>query len=75
MNIKLYDKENCSKCLFTEMKLKSMGIPFETADIFEPENAEVLEWARDTGHNAMPLVFIDGEFAWNDLRMDKLEEL
>lgn len=57
------------------MKLKSMGIPFETADIFEPENAEVLEWARDTGHNAMPLVFIDGEFAWNDLRMDKLEEL
>ena len=71
----VYDKGNCPKCLHTEMQLKARGISFETKNIFDEENADILEWAQVTGNRTMPLVFVDGEFAWGDNRPDKVEEL
>ena len=71
----VYDKDNCPKCLHTEIQLKSRNIPFETRNIFYAENLDVLEWAQATGNRTMPLVFVDGEFAWGDNRPDKVEEL
>ena len=71
----VYDKDNCPKCLHTEMQLKARGISFETKNIFDEENADILEWAQVTGNRTMPLVFVDGEFAWGDNRPDKVEEL
>ena len=71
----VYDKDNCPKCLYTEMQLKARGISFETKNIFDEENADILEWAQLTGNRTMPLVFVDGEFAWGDNRPDKVEEL
>ena len=73
--ITVYDKDHCPKCMHTELQLKSRGIPFETKNIFDEENANILEWAQLTGNRTMPLVFIDGEFAWGDNRPDKVEEL
>ena len=71
----VYDKDNCPKCLHTEIQLKARGVQFETKNIFDEENAHVLEWAQATGNRTMPLVFVDGEFAWGDNRPDKVEEL
>ena len=71
----VYDKDNCPKCLHTEMQLKARGISFETKNIFDEENADILEWAQVTGNRTMPLVFVDGEFAWGDNRPEKVEEL
>ena len=71
----VYDKDNCPKCLHTEMQLKARGISFETKNIFDEENADILEWAQVTGNRTMPLVFVDGEFAWGDNRPDKVDEL
>lgn len=71
----VYDKDHCPKCLHTEMQLKARGISFETKNIFDEENANILEWAQATGNRTMPLVFIDGEFGWGDNRPDKVEEL
>ena len=71
----IYDKDNCPKCMHTELQLKSRGIPFETKNIFDKENADILEWVQVTGNRTMPLVFVDGEFAWGDNRPDKVEEL
>lgn len=73
--VTVYDKDNCPKCMHTEIKLKAHGIPFETKNIFDKENADILEWAQETGNRTMPLVFINGEFAWGDNRPDKIEEL
>lgn len=73
--VTVYDKDHCPKCIHTEMQLKARGIAFETKNIFDVENLDVLEWAQATGNRTMPLVFVDGEFAWGDNRPDKVEEL
>ena len=64
----VYSKTACGKCVFTKKWLESKGIPYE-------ENADILEWAQVTGNRTMPLVFVDGEFAWGDNRPDKVDEL
>lgn len=75
MKVTVYDKENCAKCKNTEMFLKNKGVEFETKDVFEPEHEDVLNWARESGNTSMPLVFVNDEFAWSDLRPDKIIEL
>ena len=71
----VYDKDNCPKCLHTEMNMKARGIKFETKNIFDEENANILEWAQASGNRTMPLVFVDGKFMWGDNRPDKVDEL
>lgn len=54
MKIIVYNKDNCPKCKHTELQLKARNIPFETKNIFDKENADILEWAQETGNRTMP---------------------
>ena len=75
MKVVVYDKEHCPKCLFTERKLEAHNIPFETRNILAPENKDTLDWAQESGNVTLPLVFVDDEFAWGDLKMDEVDKL
>jgi glutaredoxin len=75
MKITVYEKDHCAKCMWTERTLTSMKLPFETKNILDEENIAMYRWAKENGKLALPLVFVDDQFAWNDMRVDKLEEL
>ena len=59
--VKLYTKGYCPFCQRVTSYLKEKGISFEEIDI--TNDLDLYEEVKNqTGHNTVPIVFIDGEF-------------
>ena len=76
-DVTLYSKDGCVKCKNTARQLKKYGIDFTEYNISIDEDAKtfLLEESERLGVNAMPFVYIDGEFGWNDFRLSEIKNL
>ena len=67
----VYTKPNCVQCTMTKRALTEKGVPFEEADILDPQN---LEAAKFLGYMAAPVV-VAGDDHWAGFRPDKINAL
>jgi glutaredoxin-like protein NrdH len=67
----VYSTRNCSACRLTKTVLERAGAPFQVVDLeAAPEKAEEL---RAAGHQALPVVDMEGE-QWSGFQLDRLRE-
>lgn len=76
-DVTLYSKDGCAKCKNTARQLKKYGIDFTEYNISVDEDAKtfLLGESERLNVNAMPFVYVNREFAWNDFRIDKIKGL
>lgn len=65
---------SCGKCTMTKLALKSKGIPFEEVSITENPAAYAYV-AEELGYSVAPVVVVDDDDHWCDLRMDHIERV
>ncbi|CAN7525429.1 glutaredoxin family protein [Microbacterium foliorum] len=65
---------SCGKCTMTKLMLKGKGIPFVEVNI--RENAEAYTYVtEDLGYSTAPVVVVDEQDHWCDLRTDHIERI
>lgn len=54
MEVKLYSKNNCSKCMFSKMFLNNQGIDFKEINIDNDEAAR--QELKNKGYQSLPVI-------------------
>lgn len=72
MAITVYTTAVCPQCRATKRKLDSLGIPYNTVNI--DNDNEAREYVTSLGYFQAPVV-INGEDHWSGFRPDRLDSL
>lgn len=71
--MKIYSKENCSRCKLLKRWLESKRIDFEEVDV--EKDSEALDKLISANRRSLPVVEIDGEFVDFDEYNDLLKKI
>lgn len=71
--IRVYSKQNCMQCIITKNYLSERQIEFYEIDV--SLDTETMDYLREQGFYALPVVVVDGLEPWYGFRPDKLDQL
>ena len=66
-------KPSCVQCTATYRALDSKGIPYRVVDLSQDDAA--LEYVKDLGYTAAPVVVVDDEDHWAGFRPDHIDRI
>ena len=69
----VYSKPSCVQCNATYRALDSKGIPYRVVDL--SENPDALEYVQDLGYLQAPVVVVDEQDHWCDVRPDQIDRI
>lgn len=64
----------CGKCRMTKMALDSKGVPYREVDITQNPEARAYV-TEELGYTVAPVVVVDNEDHWCDLRPDHIDRI
>lgn len=64
----------CQKCRMTKLMLTNKGVPFREVDITSDPAARAYV-TEDLGYSIAPVVVVDDEDHWSDLRPDHIDRI
>lgn len=65
---------SCQKCRMTKRMLDTKGVPYVEVDITENPDARAYV-TGDLGYSVAPVVVVDDEDHWSDLRPDHIDRI
>ncbi|WP_268912790.1 glutaredoxin-like protein NrdH [Lentilactobacillus sp. SPB1-3] len=71
--ITVYSKNNCMQCKMTKRYLTEHNISFEEHNI--NEQPEYVDYLKQRGFMAVPVVDVDGQQAFSGFRPDQLQSI
>lgn len=73
MDITVYSKNGCAKCVFTKKFLESQNVEYTEKNI--DKNEIYLEEVKDLGYNSLPVVEVNDEETFSGYDPNKLQSL
>ncbi|GAF36554.1 glutaredoxin-like protein NrdH [Lentilactobacillus farraginis] len=71
--ITVYSKNNCMQCKMTKRYLTEHNVKFEEHNI--NEQPEYVDYLKNKGFYAVPVVDVDGQQAFSGFRPDELQKI